>query len=82
MARKDNRLRQMRRRMVWFYTAKAKRKEQAEDKPKPVSYYFEPEIAKHFKDVKQSEVTGYFDPVLVAKLRNNTLTTKDTDGSK
>ena len=72
--RRDNHLRQMRRRMTWFYRAKAET--QAEDKPKPVVYYFEPEIAEHFKDVKQSEVTGYFDPVLVAKLQ------KDTDGSK
>ena len=78
MARRryDNHLRQWRRRMVWFYTAKARKKTQAEDKPKPVVYFFEPEIAEHFKDVKQSEVTGYFDPVLVAKLQ------KDTDGSK
>ena len=34
--------------MTWFYRAKTE--EQAEDKPKPVAYYFEPEIADHFKD--------------------------------
>ena len=80
--RYDDHLAQWRRRMTWFYTTRAKREEQAEDKPKPVAYYFEPEIAKHFKEVKQSEVTDYFDKDLVASLRNNTLTTKDTDGSK
>jgi len=78
--RRDNHLRQMRRRMTWFY--RAKEETQAEDKPKPVAYYFEPEIANHFKYVKQSEVTSYFDKELVEKLQNNTLAKKDTDANK
>jgi len=68
--------RQQRRRMAWFYRAKTK--EQAEDKPKPVAYYFEPEIADHFKGVKQSETTSYFEIDLVDKLQAS----KDTDGNK
>lgn len=63
--------------MVWFYRAKTMR-EQAEDKPKPVTYYFEPKIAEHFQDVKQSEVTNYFEVDLVHKLQAN----KDIDGNK
>ena len=66
--------------MTWFYRAKTE--EQAEDKPKPVAYYFEPEIADHFKDAKQSETTSYFEIDLVDKLQNNTLAKKDTDGNK
>ena len=74
--RRDNHLRQMRRRMTWFYRAKTE--EQAEDKPKPVAYYFEPEIADHFKDAKQSETTSYFEINLVDKLQAK----KDTDANK
>ena len=81
--RYDDHLRQWRRRMTWFYTARARREEQAEDKPKPVTYFFEPEVTDFLnKEVKQSETTNYFGEELVANLQNNTLTTKDTDGSK
>ena len=66
----------MRRRMVWFYRAKTEK--QAEEKSKPVSYYFEPEIANHFKDAKQSETTNYFEIDLVDKLRAK----KETNESK
>ena len=62
--------------MVWFYRAKTEK--QAEGKPKPVSYYFEPEITNHFKNAKQSETTGYFEVDLVDKLQAS----KDIDGNK
>ena len=74
--RRNRHLQQMRRRMTWFY--RVKNKEQAEDKPKPVAYYFEPEIANHFKDAKQSETTNYFEIDLVDKLRAK----KETNESK
>ena len=51
---------------------------QAEDKPKPVAYYFEPDIATHFKDAKQSETTSYFEIDLVDTLRAK----KETNESK
>ena len=76
MRRSNNHLRQMRRRMVWFYRAKTE--QQAEEIPKPVSYYFEPDIADHFKGVKQSETTSYFEIDLVEKLQAN----KDIDANK
>ena len=66
--------------MQWFY--KTREDEQAQDKPEPVVYYYDPEVANHFKDVKQSEVTSYFDKDLVADLQSNTLAKKDTDGNK
>ena len=69
-------LRQMRRRMVWYY--QTHNEQQAEDKPKPVAYYFEPEITDHFKDAKQSETTSYFEIDLVEKLQAN----KDIDANK
>ena len=62
--------------MTWFYRAKTEK--QAEEKPKPVSYYFEPEIANHFKDAQQSETTSYFEIDLVEKLQAN----KDIDANK
>ena len=62
--------------MTWFYRAKTE--EQAKDKPKPVAYFFEPDIANHFKEIKQSETTSYFEIDLVDKLQAN----KDTDGNK
>ena len=76
MRSSNSHLRQMRRRMVWFYRAKTEK--QAEEKPKPVSYYFEPEIANHFKDAQQSETTNYFEIDLVDKLRAK----KETNESK
>ena len=63
--------------MTWFYRAKTMGK-QAESESKPVAYYFEPDIADHFKDAKQSETTSYFEIDLVDKLQAN----KDIDGSK
>ena len=51
---------------------------QAESESKPVAYYFEPDIADHFKDAKQSETTSYFEIDLVDKLRAK----KETNESK
>ena len=75
--RRNSRRQQQRRRMTWFYRAKTMGK-QAEEKPKPVAYYFEPDIADHFKGVKQSETTSYFEIDLVDKLRAK----KETNESK
>ena len=77
MARRGNSRRQQRRRMTWFYRAKTMGK-QAESESKPVAYYFEPDIADHFKDAKQSETTSYFEIDLVDKLRAK----KETNESK
>ena len=74
---KDNdHLSRWRRRMAWFY--RAKQDEQAEDKPKPVVYYYDPEVADHFIKAKQSETTSYFDEELVKGIQ----TKKDTNADK
>ena len=62
--------------MAWFY--RAKQDEQAEDKPKPVVYYYDPEVADHFIKAKQSETTSYFDEELVKGIQ----TKKDTNADK
>ena len=78
--RRDNHLRQMRRRMTWFYRAKAET--QAEDKPKPVVYYFEPTVSDFLNGAPEDGTPAYFDKKLIAGLQNIPLAKKDTSESK
>ena len=81
MAGRSNRhLRQMRRRMVWFYRAKTEK--QAEEKPKPVSYFFEPTIHDFFNGAPEDGTPLYFDKELIAGLQNIPLARKNTSESK
>ena len=81
MAGRSNRhLRQMRRRMVWFYRAKTEK--QAEEKPKPVSYFFEPTIQDFFNGAPEDGTPIYFDKKIIAGLQNIPLAKKDTNESK
>ena len=70
----------MRRRMVWFYRAKTE--EQAEEKPKPVSYYFEPTVQDFFNGAPEDGKPAYFDKDLIEGLQNIPLGKKDTNASK
>ena len=58
----------MRRRMVWFYRAKTEK--QAEEKPKPVSYFFEPTIHDFFNGAPEDGTPIYFDKEIIAGLQN------------
>jgi len=78
--RSNRHLRQMRRRMVWFY--RAKKEEQAEEKPKPVSYYFEPTIHDFFNGAPEDGTPAYFDKELIAGLQNIPLARKNTSESE
>ena len=81
MAGRSNRhLRQMRRRMVWFYRAKTEK--QAEEKPKPVSYFFEPTIHDFFNGAPEDGTPLYFDKEVIAGLQNIPLARKNTSESK
>ena len=80
-------MRQWRRRMTWFH--RARKGEQAEEKPEPVLAYYDPHVSDilngtwedgrpiHF-NARQSETTSYFEIDLVDKLQAK----KDTDESK
>jgi len=70
----------MRRRMTWFYRAKAET--QAEDKPKPVVYYFEPTVSDFLNGAPEDGTPAYYDKELVVNLQSNTLAKKDTDANK
>jgi len=70
----------MRRRMTWFYRAKTE--EQAEDKPKPVAYYFEPTVQDFFNGAPEDGTPAYFDKELIAGLQNIPLARKNTSESK
>ena len=80
--RRDNHLKQWLRRMVWFYTAKAIKETQAEDKPKPVAYYFEPTVSDFLNGAPEDGTPAYYDKDLIAGLQNVPLGKKDTDASK
>ena len=70
----------MRRRMVWFYRAKTEK--QAEEKPKPVSYFFEPTIHDFFNGAPEDGTPLYFDKEVIAGLQNIPLARKSTSESK
>ena len=78
--RRNRHLRQMRRRMVWFYRAKTEK--QAEEKPKPVSYFFEPTIHDFFNGAPEDGTPLYFDKEVIAGLQNIPLARKSTSESK
>ena len=66
--------------MTWFYRAKAET--QAEDKPKPVVYYFEPTVQDFFNGAPEDGTPAYNDKDLIAGLQNIPLGKKDTDANK
>ena len=66
--------------MTWFYRAKTE--EQAEDKPKPVSYYFEPTVSDFLNGAPEDGTPAYFDKELIAGLQNIPLARKNTSESK
>ena len=66
--------------MTWFYRAKAET--QAEDKPKPVVYYFEPTVSDFLTGAPEDGTPAYFDKKLIAGLQNIPLAKKDTSESK
>lgn len=77
MRKSKSHLRQMRRRMVWFYRAKAK--EQVEDKPKPVTYYFEPEIADYYISQENATKSEHYAEEILEGIRK---AKEDTDAHK
>jgi hypothetical protein len=61
--RRNNHLRLLRRRMTWFHSTKNKR--QAEDKPKPASYFFEPAVPDFFNGFPEDGTPEYYAKDLV-----------------